>query len=514
MLQDQFRSVFSSPLTNSELENHSKFNPPVFDPIQPFQITKQHVIEAIDEIKANSSCTCYDIPAVVLKQCKYALCEPIKLFIEKSFLYGEIPLKYKFQTIIPLHKKGPKTVPENFRPISLTSHVIKIMERVIRKFLINHLERNNLINLYQHGFRENRSCCTQLISHINHILMSFIEGSEVDCVYLDYSKAFDKVDHGLLLKKMEIYGITGGYLKWVKNFLEDRSQTVFLNNSYSYPTAVISGVPQGSVLGPILFLIFINDLPNSICSSVPHLLSFADDTKIASKISTVGDKFVLQDNLNNIFKWSISNNMCLNDKKFELLSHKLYPDTPNQKFLKELPFYNTLLTYNVSKDNLLFPSDSVRDLGVYIDSRLNWNIHYSVITTKAKQLCAWALNSFCSRNRQTMLILFKSLIRPKLEYCCEVWNPHLIKDINCIEQIQRSFTSKIDGLRDLDYWQRLKILGLKSLQRRREVIILTHIWKIKNGIYPNSFDLTFKIYKRTNAHKAVLKKCPEWEQNY
>ena len=99
MLQDQFRSVFSSPLTNSELENHSKFNPPVFDPIQPFQITKQHVIEAIDEIKANSSCTCYDIPAVVLKQCKYALCEPIKLFIEKSFLYGEIPLKYKFQTI-------------------------------------------------------------------------------------------------------------------------------------------------------------------------------------------------------------------------------------------------------------------------------------------------------------------------------------------------------------------------------------------------------------------------------
>ena len=107
-----------------------------------------------------------------------------------------------------------------------------------------------------------------------------------------------------------------------------------------------------------------------------------------------------------------------------------------------------------------------------------------------------------------MLILFKSLIRPKLEYCCEVWNPHLIKDINCIEQIQRSFTSKIYGLRDLDYWQRLKILGLKSLQRRREVIIITHIWKIKNGIYPNSFDLTFKIYKRTNAHKAVLKKMP------
>ena len=142
----------------------------------------------------------------------------------------------------------------------------------------------------------------------------------------------------LVAEKMEIYGITGGYLKWVKNFLEDRSQTVFLNNSYSYPTAVISGVPQGSVFGPILFIIFINDLPNSICSSVPHLLSFADDTKIASKISTVGDKFVLQDNLNNISKWSISNNMCLNDKKFELLSHKLYPDTPNQKFLKEPTF--------------------------------------------------------------------------------------------------------------------------------------------------------------------------------
>ena len=508
MLQDQFRGVFSSPLADSKLDANLKFNVPSFNPIPPFEINNSDVCAAIDEMKFDASCTHQDIPAVVFKRCKSSLCKPLKLFFNKSFNEGQIPLIYKKQTVIPLHKKGPKTVPENFRPISLTSHVIKIMERILRKKFMLHLEDNNLINFSQHGFRENRNCCTQLISHINQILSNSIQTNETDCLYLDYSKAFDKVDHGLLIKKLERYGITDKYLKWVSNFLKDRVQVVYLNNTYSYPAVVKSGVPQGSVLGPLLFLIFVNDLPQTISNSNTHILSFADDTKIASKVSNVNDKINLQRDLDNIIKWSISNNMELNNKKFELVSHKLYPDSSNQKLIKQLPFFNCSISYNISKNEVILPSEYVRDLGVYIDSKLNWTFHYSLVTKKAKQLCAWVLNTFYSRDRNTMLILFKSLIRSRLEYSCEVWSPHLIKDINYLEQVQRTFTSKIIGFKDLNYWDRLKKLELYSLQRRRELIIIIHVFKIKNGIYPNTFDLNFKVHKRTNSIKAILKPLP------
>ena len=157
----------------------------------PFKISNYDICAAIDEMKSDASCNYQDIPAVVFKRCKSSLCRPLRLFFEKSFNDGQIPLIYKKQTVIPLHKKGPKTVPENFRPISLTSHVIKIMERVLRKFFVLHLEKNNLISFNQHGFRANRNCCTQLISHVNQILSNSIQGSETDCLYLDYSKAFD-----------------------------------------------------------------------------------------------------------------------------------------------------------------------------------------------------------------------------------------------------------------------------------------------------------------------------------
>ena len=162
----------------------------------------------------------------MLKECKYSLSKPLKMFWKISFNTGKIPAGYKNQTTIPLHKKGSKTYPQNFRPISLTSHIIKIMERILRKHITEHLERYNLINESQHGFRHNHSCCTQLLSHIDFIFSNSIEGSEVDCVYIDYAKAFNKVDHGLLIKKLGCYGLTDSFINWISNFFKDRSQAV------------------------------------------------------------------------------------------------------------------------------------------------------------------------------------------------------------------------------------------------------------------------------------------------
>ena len=507
-LQDQFKSVFSSPLTASELNSYTHPEVPDFTPIQDFNITHSHIIDAINEMKYNSSTTKFNIPASIFKNCKFSLVKPLKMFFEKSFNSGEIPLDYKKQIIIPIPKKEPKTVPEHWRPIVLSPHEIKLKERVLRKIFTSHLEKNHLINTNQHGFRENRSCCTQLISHLEFIFSNAIEGNETDCLYLDYSKAFDKVDHGLLLKKLELHGINKKYLQWIQNFLQDRTQVVFVNGTYSYPVAVKSGVPQGSVLAPLFFIVVTNDLPQSIGNTNSHILTFADDTKVCSKVSSANDFDLMQNDILKIIKWSTSNNMMLNNNKFELISHKFNADNHNLLLLKELPLFNDKVDYVITKNLVVSPSEHVRDLGIYVDSKLTWRVHYNVIKKKAKQMSGWVLNTFNSRDKYPMLVLYKSLVRSGLEYCCEVWNPYLNRDINFLEQVQRSFTSKIQGMRDLNYWERLEVLKIKSLQRRREIIIITHIWKIKNGIYPNSFNLTFRTYRRTGAAQAILLPLP------
>ena len=196
--------------------------------------------------------------------------------------------------------------------------------------------------------------------------------------------------------------------------------------------------------------------------------------------------------------------MVLNNDKFEFICHKLNPENFTQKLFKELPFHSDFLNYNASNNQIL-PSPFVRDLGLLIDTNLNWNTHINHITLKAKQISAWILNVFHSREKTPMMTLFNSLVRSKLEYCSIIWNPHLIKDIYNIEKIQRSFTSRINGMKSFDYWERLIKLNTMSLQRRREKHILIHLWKVKNNIYPNSIEIQFKENTRTQAARAVLK---------
>ena len=157
----------------------------------------------------------------------------------------------------------------------------------------------------------------------------------------------------------------------------------------------------------------------------------------------------------------------------------------------------------------MLPSPHVRDLGIPVDENLNWKFHIEKLSNKCRQISGWICSVFYTRDKTTMLTLFNSLVRSKAEYCCEVWSPHQIQDIVKLEQIQRSFTVKITGMKQYNYWERLKILGIKSLQRRREKIILIHLWKILNNIYPNTVSIKFKYNDRTSSIKAVLKSLPK-----
>ena len=365
------------------------------------------------------------------------------------------------------------------------------------------MERNHIICKSQHGFRKGRSCLTQLIKHIDIILKNFLNGDDTDSIYLDFSKAFDKVVHHILLKKLHSYGIRGKLLSWIKAYLADREQTVVINGAHSYPAKVKSGVPQGTVLGPILFLVYINDLHQCINHSL--ISHFADDTRILKAITTAEDVSLLQQDLNETITWSNRNHMILHEDKFELICHT----TSKCNLMQQLPFSNQLFEYTTPSGTDIKHSDLVNDLGIKITPSINWSPHINILTEKARQLISWVLSVFEDRSEETMMCLYKSLIRSRLEYCSPLWHPSKMEDIVTLESVQRLFTSKVAGLADYSYYERLQTLKIMSLQRRRERFIIIQIWKVINGISPN--DLEFQV--TNNPRRGIKVKVPPINTN-
>ena len=298
-----------------------------------------------------------------------------------------------------------------------------------------------------------------------------------DVVYLDFAKAFDKVDYGVLLHKLKSMGICGLMLKWLHSFLTNRKQSISVDGFLSPEGPVVSGVPQGSSLGPLLFLIHISDI--DACTEFTNVSSFADDTRLLMPICDGRDHIKMQSDLNRVYDWAIKNNMTFNSDKFELLQFKInelnFPPyhTPDQSNIKEVA--------------------CVKDLGVHFDSSGTFEANITEAVKKGNNMAAWILRVFATREEVPMMTLFKSMVIPRLEYCCQLWSPHLLKDIQRLEAVQRSFTARIAGLQHLNYWQRLDHLKLYSLERRRERYLVLYIYKIINKLVPNLRDTRFSI---------------------
>ena len=459
--------------------------------------------------KKNSAAAKEGFPAILLKACKRNLTYPLHLLWTTSMETGFIHNMFLHQLITPIYKgKGSKCKAVNYRPISLTSHIIKVFERVIRNKLVNYLEENQIISPNQHGFRKGRSCLSELLAHYEDIMLNSNSGKGTDTVYLDFAKAFDKVDHKLLLEKLKRVGIKGKLLNWFKAFLSNRKQEVVVDGFKSFIHAVLSGVPQGSVLGPILFIIFINDMADTL--KYVKLKSFADDTKILSSISNQTDANKLQDDLDSVLQWAIKNNMVLNEEKFEFLKHNYHFDS----FLMELPGSHYMSCYKANS-SLIECSDSVKDLGVTFTSGLSFNKHIANIVKKASNKASWILSVFRARSKFEMLFLYKTFVRSNLEYCCPLWNPsghNSAASIKLLESVQRAFTSKIISIKDLNYWERLEALNLMSLQRRRERYIIIYMWKILTSKVPNDLQIAFYINQRSTI-KAIVPEIPAHRSN-
>ena len=254
---------------------------------------------------------------------------------------------------------------------------------------------NNLICNNQHGFRSGRSCLTQLLHHFDDVLESLTNNSDFDSIY--YAKAFDKVDRKLLIRKLALYGIHSKVINWIESFLSNRKQAVVVDGHLSILAAIISGVPQGTILGPILFLIFINDIENCIMHSIVRC--FADDTRISIAVRSEQDVKLLQCDLENVIQWSDRNNMALHKDKFEYMCHKFN----KQHFLIELPFMNECYQYHVSNIVTLEPVYQLRDLGILLSNDLSWSPHIRAIANKARQKASWVLRIFHTRSTTIML---------------------------------------------------------------------------------------------------------------
>ena len=332
-------------------------------------------------------------------------------------------------------------------------------------------------------------------------------GKGVDVIYTDFSKAFDTVETGVLLHELKQCGIRGRVGCWIASFLDStmRKQAVAVDGRVSPLSPVISGVPQGTVLGPVLFLIPIRNIAKEL-SDGTTATSFADDTRVKRGILSTSDCEDLQNDLQLIYEWAEQVNMKFNSDKFECIRY--WPDSaaaPDHHYLAP------------DKQQIQVRSD-LRDLGVQLSSNLSFSIHIENTVTAASKLVGWALRTFVGRGRGVMLTVFKSLIQPKLDYCSQLWSPADQLSINKLESIQRKVVNSIRDpkLKSLNYWEKLQELQLYSQERRRERYMIVFLWKISQGLV-SGYDLHFSTVGTRRGRfitpKPLVKSAPTRVRN-
>lgn len=470
-IADLFNNYFTSVFSCDNLKETS--SPPLSpssDSCQSdFELTTEEVLGTLLKLDTSKATGPDGIPSRILKETAREIAPSLTQLFNRSLSCGEIPDEWKLANIVPVHKKGDKSHVENYRPISLLSIISKVLERcVLRNMRFNLLQ---LINSSQHGFIPGKSCTTQLLEVFDYIGSLLDGGKQTDVIYMDMSKAFDKVDHKVLIDKLRnCFGISGKLLRWFESYLLNRKQRVTVLGATSSAKSVLSGVPQGSILGPILFLLYVNDLPDAVEHS--KIASFADDTKLFKQIDSTADASLLQSDLSSLENWSTSSGLVFNQEKCKC-----------QRITRKVNAIKQEYTIN---NKSLVVTKKEKDLGIWITDTLAWSEHTHDRCMKTNKMLGFLRRSSMEitdvKIRRT---LYLAIVRSALGYASQVWSPQSIELITRIERIQRRATKYILQLPFVcaeTYKDRLISLDLLPICYWHEYLDLIFFFKAINNI--------------------------------
>ena len=445
-------------------------------PFKFHTVNEDFILKEVQQLKNKKSVGLDGISVKIIKMSKEVIIRPICYLINKSITSGIVPKKWKVAKIVPLHKKGDKTIPNNYRPISILSCLSKILERVVQKQLVQHLQINNILSIEQSGFRPKHSTSTALIKVTDEWLKSIDEGKFTGAVFVDLQKAFDLVNIQCLLNKLLEIGVTGTPLKWFENYLSNRKIVTCIGNCISEELSIGLGVPQGSILGPLLFIIFINDLYSVFNSCKVHL--YADDTVIyfAHKNpqivqSTLNKELVLLD------KWMSKNRLKVN---YEKTVSMLFG---NRHMLKKC----NRLDLNL-KGHKIIQVKTFKYLGLYIDEELKWDAHVNHLCEKVGRMISFLGRIRQFVNRRILNQIYRSVILPHLDYADIVWHSSYEKYSCQLQKLQNRagrIILKLKPEQHLSINSLHEILQWETLKSRKKMHVKVMMYKILNDLTPN-----------------------------
>ena len=461
-LNDQFKSVFTNEDSSSIPKLQSDI--PVMPPIN---VTTPGVEKLLKDLKPQKAPGPDGVTPRVLKECASSIAPILTVIYQKSLTSGELPDDWLRANVTPLFKKGNRSEPGNYRPVSLTSIPCKLLEHIIHSTIMSHLDEHEYITDKQHGFRRGRSCETQLSLTVNDIAKVLNDKGQMDVIIMDFSKAFDTVPHERLLAKLKHAGIHGSLHTWIRTFLTQRSQQVALEGAFSSSIHVTSGVPQGTVLGPLMFLLYLNDITKGISSEIRLL---ADDCIMYRQINNAKDSEDLQNDINLLCDWEQRWQMKFNKAKCYAMNitHKTDP----------------LHTNYCMGDTTLETVKNHTYLGVELNNKLSWANHIQNVKTRANQILGLLRRNLYSCSSDVKSVAYKTLVRPRLEYCASVWDPYQKDLISQLESVQRRSARFVlkNHRRKASVTQMLTQLKWEPLEHRRASQRLTLIYKSVNKL--------------------------------
>lgn len=486
---DYFHSVFSASTLPVSISIDASDS-------DPNLISFDGVLNLILRLKVKSSPGPDNIPNAFLRRYAEILAKYLVVIFRASISSATLPFDWKLARVLPFVKKGdPQCIP-NYRPISMTSACCKMLEHIIATRINSFLDDNHILSSFQHGFRKRFSTVTQLVSVVHHIASVLDKAGQVDVLFLDFSKAFDRVPHNKLIEKLQTIGLPNYLVSWVSAYLNGRKQYVDVCGQTSPHLPVDSGVPQGSVLGPLLFLIYCNDIVSVITDPVKIRL-FADDCIIFTDVHSPDDQIALNTALSNILLWCDKWGMVLNFDKsvFLRISNKKNP----------LQF-----SYS-SYSQPLKEVSQYKYLGLTITNKLSWNAHIADVSSSAFRKLCLLRHKLRDAPSQVKLLAYNTLIRPKLEYACIVWDPHTKSNIYSLEKIQRRAVRFIFSKygRGTSVTKLMQDNEFQTLQSRRQLLRLKFLYSLINnklGLDPSHY--VTPLSTRQTRHSHVLSLTP------